>query len=318
MNDLLSVIIPTYRRPEMLRSAILSVKSQDYPRIEIIVVDDNSWEETSQVADEFPDVVFLCNDENKGPGYSRKKGFEYSSGEYIVFQDDDDYYTDPSFFSRAISCLQEKEDATLVIADARILDVVTGTYRDYSRDHYGWMPCVDYLREFNITKASPLSTFSSVFARQMLIKSGILEMQMVNDMALYMRSLTVGYVYFMEAEIGVYRVHSSNISKRITGDFVVTNLKEKLTIYQIVVQKSLFEEYDQWWIQQMDVTVSYYVYGSNPSLNDFKKVQKWCIANSVEKTAVRERLDKYRSYLIDYRICKIKAKVNKILGRCQK
>lgn len=313
MGGLISVIIPTYRRANMLREAILSVKMQDYPHIEIIVVDDNSWEETSKTADEFPDVIFLRNDENRGPGYSRKKGFEHSRGEYVVFLDDDDYYTDESFFSRCVELFQEREDATVVIADVRILDVATETYRTQERDRYGWMLCKDYLQEYNI-KSTTLSTFPAMFSKRMLLKSGIQDMQMVNDMALYMRSFTNGYVYFLKAVIGIYRVHAANISKHITGNFVIANLEEKLTVYKTVVEQNLFENFDQWWLQQMEVTVSYYVCGSHPTFSDLNKVRKWCISNSVKKAEVREKFDKYRSYLVDYRICKLKCAIKKFLG----
>lgn len=314
VDRLISVIIPTYRRPQMLREAIQSVNKQDYAKIEIIVVDDNSWDETSKIVEEFPDVVFLRNNTNEGPGYSRKKGFEYSHGEYVVFMDDDDYYTEPTFFSRCVDVLRQKEDGTLVVADARVLDLDSGTYRNFDRKQYGWMSCNDYLRDFNTKQSSPLSTFTAMFSKRMLIKCGIADMKMINDMSLYMRSLLSGHVYFMKAYIGVYRVHSGSISKRITGQFVIANLEEKLAVYKIIVRRSLFDNYDQWWLNQMDVTVSYYVYGSIPPLSDFKKVRKWCIANSVNLPEVKEKLDKYQSYLIDYKICKLKSKIKGILG----
>ena len=314
MDRLVSVIIPTYRRANMLREAILSVKMQDYSQIEIIVVDDNSWEETSKTADEFPDIIFLRNNENKGPGYSRRKGFEHSRGEYVVFLDDDDYYTDASFFSRCVERLKEREDATLVIADARILDVATGTYRNHEREQYGWMQCKDYLQEYNISQPAAMSTFTAMFSKRMLLKNGIQDMQMVNDMALYMQSLTSGYVYFMKALVGVYRIHAVNISKCITGDFVISNLKEKLRVYTLVAEKNLFADYDQWWLRQVFVTVSYYVYGSHPTLSDFNKVRKWCIANTVMKAEAKAQLNKYQGYLIDYQVCSAKRKIRKMFG----
>lgn len=314
MDGLISVIIPTYRRANMLREAIQSVKMQDYPQVEIIAVDDNSWDETSKIAGEFPDVVFLRNDVNKGPGYSRKRGFEYSHGEYVVFLDDDDYYTDPSFFSHCVEKLKERDDATLVVADAHVLDVVTGTYQENERKRYGWMPCVDYLRDFNRGQPGPLSTFTSMFSRKMLLKAGIMDMTMVNDIALYLKSLTNGYVYFMKTFIGVYRVHGANISKRITGDFVISNLEEKLEVYKMIADKKLFEDYDQWWFRHMDVTVRYYVYGSQPTLSDFRKVRKWCMANGTMQSELRAKLDQCQSYLIDYWICRAKCKIKKMLG----
>lgn len=98
--DLVSVVIPTYRRSDSLIRAITSVKNQTYPDIEIIVVNDN------QVGDEFSldlykkmsafesdDNVFLVEQEKHINGAAaRNAGIKRAKGEYIAFLDDDDYW----------------------------------------------------------------------------------------------------------------------------------------------------------------------------------------------------------------------------------
>lgn len=98
--DLVSVVIPTYRRSDSLIRAINSVKNQTYPNIEIIVVNDN------QVGDEFSldlyakmrmfesdDNVFLIEQEKHINGaVARNAGIKRAKGEYIAFLDDDDYW----------------------------------------------------------------------------------------------------------------------------------------------------------------------------------------------------------------------------------
>ena len=85
-----SIIIPTYNRPEYLRRAIKSATSQSYPNIEVIVVDDHSDINLDAFRQEFPSVRFYQNSENMGGCYSRNRGIEESEGEYINFLDDDD------------------------------------------------------------------------------------------------------------------------------------------------------------------------------------------------------------------------------------
>lgn len=100
MNDLVSVIIPTYNRPLYLDRAIKSVLNQIYNNIEIIVVDDNGGnyevqDKTKAIIDMFsnyPNVRYIRNKCNMGGAQSRNEGVKNANGKYISFLDDDDVY----------------------------------------------------------------------------------------------------------------------------------------------------------------------------------------------------------------------------------
>lgn len=101
-NDLplVSVIIPTYKRPAMLGRAIDSVLSQTYQNIEIIIVDDNDensecrkdTERFMKKYKENDNIIYIKNRNNKGGGLARNTGIKNANGEYISFLDDDDEY----------------------------------------------------------------------------------------------------------------------------------------------------------------------------------------------------------------------------------
>lgn len=79
MTELLSVVLPTYQRPERLRLAARSILGQDYPFIELVVVDDGSSAETAEVLDELTSedrrVTGLRLDESLGSsGAERRSG----------------------------------------------------------------------------------------------------------------------------------------------------------------------------------------------------------------------------------------------------
>jgi len=102
-NPLVSVVIPTYKRPDMLGRAIDSVLNQTYDNIEIIVVDDNDEnskyrKETEEFMRKYADVdnlVYLKHKNNSGAAAARNTGMKYSKGEFISFLDDDDeWYND--------------------------------------------------------------------------------------------------------------------------------------------------------------------------------------------------------------------------------
>ena len=86
---LVSVVIPCYNQAHFLGEAIESVLAQSYPNFEIIVVDDGSPDDTSEVAGRYPEVR-LVRQENQGLSGARNAGLARSEGEYVVFLDADD------------------------------------------------------------------------------------------------------------------------------------------------------------------------------------------------------------------------------------
>lgn len=100
VNDLLSVVIPTYKRSEMLCRAIESILDQTYEKVECIVVNDNTpGDEYSQLLysmlnkfkaeDRFH---FVEQEVHKNGAAARNAGIRVAKGEYIAFLDDDDYW----------------------------------------------------------------------------------------------------------------------------------------------------------------------------------------------------------------------------------
>jgi glycosyltransferase involved in cell wall biosynthesis len=88
-TGLVSVVIPCYNQAHFLGEAIESVLGQTYRRHEIVVIDDGSTDNTSEVAGRYG-RVHLIRQENRGLSSSRNAGIEQSEGEYLVFLDADD------------------------------------------------------------------------------------------------------------------------------------------------------------------------------------------------------------------------------------
>lgn len=89
--SLVSVVIPTRNRASLLRQTIRSVLDQTWPETEVIVVDEASEDNTQAVLDEFgANIDILQHEIPKGPSFARNVGVANSSGEYVIFLDDDD------------------------------------------------------------------------------------------------------------------------------------------------------------------------------------------------------------------------------------
>lgn len=85
-----SVVVATYNRKELLSRCLTAISNQALPAYEIIVVDDASTDGTGEmVQTEFPHVLYLRQNENRGPAAARNRGIEVASGDVVAFTDDD-------------------------------------------------------------------------------------------------------------------------------------------------------------------------------------------------------------------------------------
>jgi glycosyltransferase involved in cell wall biosynthesis len=85
----ISVVIPTYNRYSVLQRALASVYAQTHKPKEIIIVDDGSTDETSQILKLFPDAKYYYQ-KNSGVSSARNLGIKKSNHEWIAFLDSDD------------------------------------------------------------------------------------------------------------------------------------------------------------------------------------------------------------------------------------
>jgi len=112
-----SVIIPTYNRPGLLKEAIGSVLDQEYTGFEVIVVND-AGADVGDVIDSFNDkrIRYLTHPENRGLGAARNTGIKSAKGKYIALLDDDDIYY-PNHLREMVGAL-ENSGFKVVYSDA--------------------------------------------------------------------------------------------------------------------------------------------------------------------------------------------------------
>ena len=116
-----SVVIPTWNRPEFLKRAVRSALDQTCSPLEVLVCDDGSTDNTEATVRSFDDrrVIWLPGERAGGPAAARNRGIKASRGEWIAFLDDDDVW------------LPEKLEQQLrEIADHRIGAVCCDAWRD--------------------------------------------------------------------------------------------------------------------------------------------------------------------------------------------
>ena len=118
--DLVSIIIPVYNGETYLSRAVESCLAQDYPNVQIIIVDNASTDNTSKICENFASManvsILYCAE--KGVANARNKGINYASGRYICFLDSDDELLENSL-SKRIHALRETNNVVVSTAYLR-------------------------------------------------------------------------------------------------------------------------------------------------------------------------------------------------------
>jgi glycosyltransferase involved in cell wall biosynthesis len=89
---LVSCILTTYNRGNLIKRSLESILNQTYLDLEILVIDDCSFDNTREIIESYNDkrIKYICHEKNMGLAQARNTGMEISEGYYIAFLDDDD------------------------------------------------------------------------------------------------------------------------------------------------------------------------------------------------------------------------------------
>ncbi|QLD90782.1 glycosyltransferase family 2 protein [Natronomonas salina] len=133
---LVSVVIPTYGRPELVTGAVETVREQTYESIELVLVDDCSPEPIEprireMDLDTFEDVRVLRHDDNQGAAAARATGIEAATGEFIAFLDDDDRWAPEKLRTQVEAIRVWGENAGVAYTGMRYVDADGETKREH-------------------------------------------------------------------------------------------------------------------------------------------------------------------------------------------
>ena len=117
INGLVSVIVPTYKRNDTLKRCIDSILDQTYQKLELLLVNDNTVgdeysKQLYQLLESYSDerLIFVEQDKHINGAVARNVGIRRAKGEYIAFNDDDDYW-EPQKLEHQVKLLSELDES---------------------------------------------------------------------------------------------------------------------------------------------------------------------------------------------------------------
>lgn len=113
-DSLISVIVPVYNSEQTLHRCIDSILGQTYRNFELLLINDGSKDRSGEICDEYASNdsrISVFHQENSGPSAARNFGLTQAKGQYIVFQDSDDYLLNSDSYLKLITyAVQNKLD----------------------------------------------------------------------------------------------------------------------------------------------------------------------------------------------------------------
>lgn len=129
-QPLVSVVLPTYDRPEMLLEAVESVAAQRYSNVELLVVDDGSPTPARTVLESAApeDVDWRClrHEENRGANAARNTGIRAAEGEILAFLDDDDRWL-PDKLEAQMAAFRDRDVGVVLVGQQFVTEDETAT-----------------------------------------------------------------------------------------------------------------------------------------------------------------------------------------------
>lgn len=115
---LVSCVVPVYNGGRFIGDAVRSIQAQSHPRLEIIVIDDGSTDDTPESVAAFGAAVRSIRQDNQGPAAARNAGIRLSGGEFVAFLDADDLWH-PEKLVRQLARFGERPELQVVFAGMR-------------------------------------------------------------------------------------------------------------------------------------------------------------------------------------------------------
>ncbi|SNR49307.1 glycosyltransferase [Flavobacterium sp. ov086] len=217
MSDLISIIIPTYNRGQLIRETLDSILMQTYKNWECIVVDDGSTDDTADILAKYieRDNRFQYHqrpeERLKGPNSCRNYGFELSKGEYVKWFDSDDLLTLNAFEGSSMFFSKLPD---LIVSSLEFIDF---NKNKIEKKHFFLSENIiqDYL-----TGKIKFYTFTPTWKKSFLKNQPYLFDEAITNMDDWDFNLRMLYlepsIIYIDQPLIQYRIHENSLSQEIS------------------------------------------------------------------------------------------------------
>lgn len=204
MNNLVSIIMPSYNTEDYIAASIESVLAQTYENWELLIVDDCSKDNTDGVVARFTDprIRYFKNEKNSGAAVSRNRALREARGRWIAFLDSDDLW-EPEKLSKQL--------------DFMTTNGYSFTYTDYRIQLNGqWQPYVitgpKVVGKWKMYNYCYFSTITVMYDREVIGLIQIPDIKKANDYAMWLRVVEKAKCYRLPQCLSYYIKHEGSLA----------------------------------------------------------------------------------------------------------
>lgn len=237
---LVSVLIPTYNYARFLDEAIQSVLDQTYQHFEIVIVDNNSTDDTAQVVSKYLSdnrVKYYRNERNLGLVGNWNKCVEYASGEFVKFLMADDKFK-PELLEEFLDIMKRYPKVALVTSNSEMFGARS---KPRISDFIGLQNGKDMIfRCLNQGSGNLIGEPTTVMIRKKdLDQVGEFKTDYtcLVDLNMWLRLLDCGDAYFIAKNLSYFRVHNNQQSARTN----VNNWIDEYHFYKDVKEHNVYK-----------------------------------------------------------------------------
>jgi glycosyltransferase involved in cell wall biosynthesis len=243
-----SVLIPTYNSAQFLDETIQSVLSQTFPDYEIIIVDNQSTDNTDKIIEKYKldsRIRYYKNSVNIGMTGNWNQCLLYANGEYIKFLMSDDKFH-PHLLEKFINVMDKNPDVSVITC-----------LRQFFGEENSVIPVPEEIMKetklksqnaiaYTIKYSNWIGEPTSVMFRREHLWLGFfkIEMQWIPDLEMWLRLLTRGSAYIIPEVLSFFRQHPSQQTKFVTKNFL-REIEEYEYFRSILYHNDIFQVMDR-------------------------------------------------------------------------
>ena len=224
-NPLVTIVTPSFNQGEFIESTIQSVIAQTYPRIEYILMDGGSTDNSLEIIRKYQQhLTHWVSEPDQGQSHAINKGFQMACGQIWMWLNSDDVLL-PGGVAAAVEAFLRFPDASLVFGDAEVIDRQGRILEEF----HGWKhprKIIDLGRRLPYSIPQP-----SVFmCAEMVKRAGFLNVGLnyAMDFDLFWRMTQHGRVIFFPSKVAQMRYHAG----MKTTTHLKRNWQEKFCLFR--------------------------------------------------------------------------------------
>lgn len=253
-NPLVSIILPTYNHGTFLKSAIESIREQDYLNLELIIINDGSTDDSDQILRNLSSDsrIIIINQENQGLPNSLNNGFKVANGDFLTWTSADNVLA-PDCISKLITAANENSNIGLVYSDFQAIDEIGNQisggnpWRIYDRDK-NTKSVIRLKQPHMMYKSIPINYVGPYFlyrAQLAQILTRYANVPGLEDWEFWLRmQLITNFKHFATDGLRYqYRVHANSMSSHLgVANNLVMTIKVAAKIVKRIVDSKTIDE----------------------------------------------------------------------------